>query len=663
MIAVLLVAVVLGALFPASATAASQRATCARVDVEEAEFLDVSPALVRRLATKSQCTLTRAPLDHTGRAAGSVDLFAHRVPAARAPRGAIVALAGGPGQGASPGLLSFAADLAPVLGDRDLIVLDQRGTGRSGALACPTLEQRRIGPVGPAVTACAAAIGSRRAFYTTIDSADDIEVVRRELGLERIALYGTSYGTKVALAYAHRYPGRVERLLLDSIVPLDGPDPFTRDVFAAVPRVLRSLCAKGACAAATTDPVGDLEALVKRLAATPLRGDVVGADGKRRARRLGRLRLLRILIGGDADPSLRAELPAGVRAALQGDAAPLLRTARRAALAEGVGESITSFSPGLYAATTCEEGPLPWELIDPFSQRWGKAIGGAGTIPDASFFPFDRATGRASDGLRLCAHWPANGPARKPESGPLPNVPALLLSGEFDLRTPTEEAREVAALLPRATMLTVPRVGHSVLGSDISGCAARAVRRFFADQPVAVACSTRDLALAEVIEILLFRPARVPPASLAALRPAGGVPGPAGRTLAAARLSVEDALQQFIYSLNTLFTDEFAGLGGLRGGRFSATGRFDRYSYVPGVEITSVTGGGGRGDFLSPRMRLRVTGAKAARGLLVFDLRKGRIRGRLGGRRVNAPLDFGELLFGARDPVLRATQKCCRFVR
>jgi pimeloyl-ACP methyl ester carboxylesterase len=658
-----LVAIVFVALLPAPAMAASQRATCAHVDAVEAEFLDVPPALVRRLATKSQCTLTRVPLDHTGRTAGSVDLFAHRVPAAQASRGAIVALAGGPGEGASPGLLSFAADLASVLGNRDLIILDQRGTGRSGALACPTLERQPIGPVGPAVTACAAAIGPRRAFYTTLDSADDIEVLRRDLGLERIALYGTSYGTKVALAYAHRYPDRVERLLLDSIVPLDGPDPFTRDVFVAVPRVLRSLCAKGACAGATTDPVGDLSALVKKLAATPVRGHVVGADGKRRARRLGRLRLLRILIDGDADPSLRAELPAGIRAALQGDPALLLRTARRAAGAEGIGGSVTSFSAGLYAATTCEEGPLPWVLIDPFSQRWGKAIGGAGAIPDASFFPFDRATGRASDTLRLCAHWPANGPARKPETGPLPNVPALLLSGEFDLRTPTEEAREVAALLPRATMLTVPRVGHSVLGSDISGCAARAVRRFFADQPVATTCLARDLQLVEVIERLLFRPAPVPPASLAALRPAAGVPGAAGRTLTAAKLTFEDALRQFIYSLNALFSDTFTGLGGLRGGRFSAAGDFDRYSYVPGVEITSVTSGRDASDFLSPRLRLRVSGSKAAHGLLVYDLRKGRIRGRLGGRRVNAPLDFAELLFGAREPVLRATQNCCRFVR
>jgi pimeloyl-ACP methyl ester carboxylesterase len=404
-------AAVLFGVLPSRSQAAAQPTRCPRIDRDEAEFFQVPRDLVRRLIRQSECTLVRVPLDYSGRMPGTIDLFVRRLPAARPSRGAIVALAGGPGQAAIPLTLQFAAVLAPVLRDRDLIILDQRGTGRSAALPCPTLEKAQIGPVRPAVQACAAALGPRRAFYTTLDSADDIETVRRTLAIERLSLFGTSYGTKVALAFAQRYPAQVERLLLDSVVPLDGPDPFERDVFRAIPRVLRTLCSGGACRAATPDPVGDLAALVKRLGVTHLRGYVVGADGTRRARRLGRLRLLRILVEGDLDPSLRAEFPADVRAALRGDPAPLLRLAHRASPPGAISVPRTIFSPALFVATVCEEGPLPWELVDPFSNRWGRAIAQAGSIPDADFFPFDRAAGRASDTLRLCAYWPANGPA------------------------------------------------------------------------------------------------------------------------------------------------------------------------------------------------------------------------------------------------------------
>lgn len=656
------------AVLPGRAEAVGQPATCPRVDRDEADFLEVPRAgLLQRLASQSRCVLVRVPLDHSGRTPGAIDLFVRHVPPARASRGAVVVLAGGPGQAASSVVLELAGALAPVLSDRDLVIFDQRGTGRSGALACPTLERDQIGPLGPAVIGCATALGPRRAYYTTADSADDIELVRRELGLGLISLYGTSYGTKVALAYARGHPDRVERLLLDSVVPLDGPDPFTRDVFAAVPRVLQTLCADGACRAATPDPVGDLTALVQRLAAAPLRGHVVGADGRRRARRLGRLRLLRILIGGDLDPSLRAEFPAGVRAALEGDPAPLLRTARRAARTEAVPEPRTAFSPALFVATACEEGPLPWQLVDPFSQRWGRAIAGAGALPDASFFPFDRATGRASDMLRLCAHWPANGPARRLEAGPLPNVPALLLSGGADLRTPSEEARRLAAMLPRATALTVPFVGHSVLVNDLSECGTRALRRFFADQPIAPRCPRRGTQLGEFFSRVFYAPTAVPPRRLAEVPRAKGVPGPAGRTLAAVRLTLEDVFRQLLHSFDVLLTGRFHGIGGLRGGRFAARG-LDRYSYIPGVEISSITSrprpptGDGLSDFL-PALRLRVTGKAAARGSLVFDVIKGRISGRLGDRRVRSRLDFVQLLFNSDVPSLRAARYCCRFVR
>jgi pimeloyl-ACP methyl ester carboxylesterase len=689
----IVVAAFLGVL-PSQSQAAAQPIRCPQVDPDEADFFEVPRELVRRLIQKSQCTLVRVPLDYAGRAPGTIDLFVRRVPAAGTSRGAIVALAGGPGQAATPLTLQFAAVLAPVLRDRDLIILDQRGTGRSGALPCSTLEKAQVGPLGPAVQACAAALGPRRAFYTTLDSADDIEAMRRALGIERLSLFGTSYGTKVALAYAQRYPEHVERLLLDSVVPIDGPDPFERDVFRAVPRVLRTLCAGGACRAATPDPVGDLAALVKRLGATPLRGYLVGADGRRRARRLGRLRLFRILVEGDLDPSLRAEFPADVRAALRGDAAPLLRLAHRSAPPGAISVPRAVFSPALFVATVCEEGPLPWELVDPFSNRWGKAIARAGSITDADFFPFDRATGRASDTLRLCAHWPANGPTRRLEVGPLPDIPALLLSGEEDLRTPSEGDERVADLLPHATDLTVPSVGHAVLINDSSGCSANALRRFFADQPIAPICPQQrpkgfaDLFAGQFVKEI-SAPTALPPASLADVPPPSGVPGRAGRTLKAVKLTLADYETQAFFSFVEFLSGRFHGFGGLRGGRFGrvhSRAGFVRYSYVPGVEISGLLPPPPslnrieralkkldlehperfRRAFRSlfPPVRLRVTGKDAARGRLAWDVLGRTISGRLGGRRVRAKLGLTERLAGPEVPPLAAAaERCCQFVR
>ena len=234
-------------------------------------------------------------------------------------------LAGGPGQSATA---AFAGDgaglLYPATRSRDVIVFDQRGTGRSGALRCRALENANLLDATEAARRCAAALGPRRAFYTTADTVEDMEAIRRELGVERIGIYGTSYGTKVALAYALRYPSHVERMALDSVVEADGPDPLYRDTFGATPRALRALCGTS-CRSFTRDPVADLERLVARLRRGPLRGRLVDEHGRSRTSSFNRADLFGVLLAGDLDPALRAAFPGAVRSALGGDAAAMLR--------------------------------------------------------------------------------------------------------------------------------------------------------------------------------------------------------------------------------------------------------------------------------------------------------------------------------------------------
>src|SRR5262249_5563101 len=157
------------------------------------------------------CPTVEVPLDRLDAGLGTIRLAIEKIPAREKRRGAIVALAGGPGESSTEFTPRFARWLSSGLADRDLIVVDLRGTGKSQYLSCPTLDER-----------CADLPGIHD--YTTRDAADDIEAVRQALGLPRIALYGVSYGTKVAETYAVRYPQRVELLVLDSVVKPDGWD-------------------------------------------------------------------------------------------------------------------------------------------------------------------------------------------------------------------------------------------------------------------------------------------------------------------------------------------------------------------------------------------------------------------------------------------------------
>ena len=125
-------------------------------------------------------------------------------------------------------------------------------------------------------------LGERRAFFRTSDTVDDIEALRVELGVERLAIVGPGYGGYVAQRYAMRYPDHVEKLLLLSPVDAAGLDPLYGDSMAAVRRILPALCRRG-CGSFTSDVLGDTARLVERLAREPLRGTIVGPTGHRRS--------------------------------------------------------------------------------------------------------------------------------------------------------------------------------------------------------------------------------------------------------------------------------------------------------------------------------------------------------------------------------------------
>lgn len=460
----------------------------------------------------TRCGRVSVPLDRSGALRGRVSLKVRVVSASRRPKETVLALAGGPGQAAAPLLEPIADALGPIAATRRIVTFDQRGTGGSGRLRCPQLARATDRTIDRAVAACARRLGPRRAAYTTAASVEDIEAVRAALGVARLTLYGVSYGTKVALDYAARYPQHVSRLLLDSLLLPGGSDPFMRTTIASVPRVLRTLCAPRACRF-TRDPSADLTALVARIARRgPLQG--IRYDGRGRPQRVAITReaLLALLLGGDFDPFGRALVPGAVRAALDGDTALLARMLGGDAVA-GL-DSDSGDSDALFVATSCEDGGVPWAIGTPLDQRAAALETELRGIPADSLAPFDRATVRRS-GIGYCRRWP-EAPIAQP-AAPLPDVPTLILSGDDDLRTPRKDALTLAARMPSATLVTVPESGHSVLSSDITSCSRRALVRFFAGK------RARDCKYHPPRE---FAPQQPPPLRVSQLAPFHGLRPP-----------------------------------------------------------------------------------------------------------------------------------------
>ena len=561
-----------------------------------------------------ECATVDVPLDRSGVVPGSVSLAVQRAPASSNPTGAaVVALAGGPGQAALPLVESFARVLSPFIATRDLLVFDQRGTGSSGALDCTALHQRST--LQDKATSCAGQLGSARGAYRTPDSAEDIEALRVAGGYDKLVLFGVSYGTKVALAYAAAHPDHVEALVLDSVVLPDGPDPFQRSSLSNSPRVLSDLCAAKACANATPNVRSDLARLAASLRSKPLRGKVTLTSGRRVDFAMDETGLLDILLAGDLNPTLRAELPGSMRAALEGDASPLLRLDFRSEGLTTGRQSAGGDSDALFLATTCEEAAFPWTRTAGVDQRTQEIVDAAMAIPRDQLGPFSYRASLQGGPIPFCLGWPDASAAPAPV-GPLPAVRTLVLDGQMDLRTPFEDAAQVPNLIPGAVVVKIPWTGHSVLGSDVTSCAQDALTTF-ANGGVPGACPASPNA---------FSPTRRPPTSLRALPARGRV----RQTILAAAATFTDARRQIIGDAIALGATP-QRVAGLRGGNATVTGlgsfRMRRYQYIPHVLV------GGTAD-TSGRAKLTIRGGGAAAGNLRFSA-GGAVTGRLGGKRVD----------------------------
>jgi pimeloyl-ACP methyl ester carboxylesterase len=567
------------------------------------------------------CTEVDVPLDPSGVVPGTVPLHVEVLPATGVARGVMFLIAGGPGQGSahvfglgSQSEVSLDRFLFPGY---TLVAYDDRGTGASGLLDCPALQVALTADEQQsAAAACAEALGPPRDFYSTAQHAEDLDAVRQALGYDKVGLYGVSYGTKLALAYALAHPDHVERLLLDSVVQPDLSDSFGTNVLSRLPATLAAFCSDGGCRAATANFPADVAALANKLAASPLQGKVNEPNGKTTTKRVDGLELLSIILDADLNPGLAAELPAVVKAARVGNTQPLLRLADLHDTANADPSIDLSFA--LYAATVCRDGPFPWTPDTPIAGRPALEQAALATLPAGSFGPFGSWAARFGN-ADFCLHWPSPSGGAALAAGPLPNVPVLAVSGGFDMRTPTAGAQAVISRFPQGQLVVVPGVGHSTVNADFSGCAAQAVHAWMTGAAVAAHCA-RPKALVPPV------PALPAPGSARPSHPAT----PAA-TLAIVTKTVREAEATWLMTAG--LSGSTKPIPGVFGGRLAATSantfKLVGYSVSRGVAVSGTLRISKSGPPLGFQGVVTVAGAAAAHGVL--GLQAGALRGTLGG--------------------------------
>jgi pimeloyl-ACP methyl ester carboxylesterase len=628
-----------GGVLPLAVTLAAVASFGAAADDAAARLAFCGPA-------PRECVRVVVPLDRSARVGGELGLQVERQRARRAVRPPLVMVA-------PPGLAAtqvFDAATVQTLvraetGGRDVVLFDERGTGASAVIRCRPLERvdRRIQPTSLAAAAavCARRLGVRRPFYTTSDSVEDLEAVRAAIGAPRIAVLAVSAGSEVALEYARRHREHLERLVLDSPVAPGGSDPLYRTAFAAAPRVMRNFCAAGACRPVTHHAVRDLRRLAARVRRRALRGHVFDGSGRLRAAAVGPFELFELV----ADEDTRSGVPAALRAALAGDTAPIFRAkglARLGRIAARPGPEVDSV--GAAVARACEDSQLPWARSAPMAARMAQARAFVGELGPHAFGVFGPGAALASDVVALCLRWPSDLTSPTRSAAALPAVPTLVLSGDEDLQTPREDARRVVGQIAGSRLLPMSGAGHDVLFHERSACASRAVRAFLALAHVPGCPRPRDWV--SVVDVAF-------PRTLRELRRFRGVPGRAGRTLTAMRLTLAD-LSKTTYGavVDTILSDATVRVGGLRGGRAAAGANPDRLhlervTFVPGVRVSGTISGFVLGIRL--RGRLKISGRGAAPGTLVVRGRK--LTGRLGGRRIEARMALDQDSLAAADEV------------
>jgi len=420
------------------------------------------------LALSAECGSFKVAEDPEKPDGRQIELFVARVPAIslnKAPD-PLFLIAGGPGTSAVDLYTSSATPFDRVRRDRDIILLDQRGTGRSHRLDCNyetenIFEKFDEVEVGPANRKCRDELSKTADLrqYTTSIAVRDLDAVRVALGYDRINLYGGSYGTRVAQHYARRYPKATRTLILDGVINPEqvlGP-AIAIDAERALNRILKRCSDDASCSKAFTDPNADYHALRDALTAKPVRAVVAeAATGRPINFDFTPRHLSAVLRFASYNDDQAALLPLSLHLAVhEQNYTPLANQFR--VFAQSLEEA---FAYGMHNSVACSEDT---PLIDPAK------------LDRAALNATHMGALQVEQLIEACADWP-KGVVDADLHAPFKSAAAvLLLSGADDPVTPPEYAALAQRAFADSKHVIVAGHGHGQLGAP---CVDRVIASF-----------------------------------------------------------------------------------------------------------------------------------------------------------------------------------------
>jgi pimeloyl-ACP methyl ester carboxylesterase len=447
-------------LLPVFLCALLSLSACTRsVDAGQGRRVALKPCRLEGVGRQALCGTYEVWEDRAAKQGRKVPLRVVVVPALAASPEAdpLVLLAGGPGQAASKVARAVMPVLDRIQRTRDIVFVDQRGTGDSRPLECEPVPpdaplSRQFDDTFPeqAYRECLAGYDADVRLYTTPIAMDDLDEVRAALGYEKLNLWGVSYGTRAALVYLRQHPERVRTVILDGVAPLSLLLPLyvPRDNQRAL-ELLFGHCEKDeACAKRYPDLRGRFDALLTQLKQAPVHTRVehplTGVPEDVAITHAGLTAALRGLL---YMPEAASLVPLVLDRATQGDWRPFI--AIHHTLSGGASGNL---SQGMFLSVVCtEDAPfIAEEAIQREAQ--GTWLGG----------------GMVRDMLKPCAFWPRGELPRDYREPVRSDVPVLLLSGELDPVTPPSWAEEAKRTLTNSLHVVLPGVGH---GAFSVGCA------------------------------------------------------------------------------------------------------------------------------------------------------------------------------------------------
>ncbi len=425
----------------------------------------LKPCRLQGVEHDAQCGSVRRPLDPAAPQGTQIDVHFAVLPAlARNKKpDPVVFFAGGPGQSAMSLAGPASRLMARLSNRRDVVLIDQRGTGKTAPLMCE--KERPTRPLAEAadpvrqlaqLRTCRAALeklphGDLRHYTTTI-AMQDAEAVRRALGAVQVNLVGGSYGTRAALEYMRQFPSAVRRAVIDGVAPPDAvlPASFSTDNQAAFDGLLAACEADPSCAARYPALRTEWRALLSSLPRdVTLLHPVTGQPEKLT---ITRDLLLGLVRGPLYVPALTAALPLAMGEAARGRFEPLAGLSSAMA-----GGRTGAMAAGMHFSVVCAED----------APRLGQTSDRPGADFGASFADFY---------VKVCADWPRGTVPAAFYTLPVAPAATLVLSGGMDPATPPRHGARVAlALGAKARHVVVAHAGHGVLGI---GCMRDVLFRF-----------------------------------------------------------------------------------------------------------------------------------------------------------------------------------------